>query len=65
MLDLVYVIGILAVFALVGVIAKGVEKLAPKPRGTSGSRAAISEDIMGPRPGGSGLRAAKVGGGRG
>jgi hypothetical protein len=26
-LDLVYVIGILAVFTLVGVIAKGVEKL--------------------------------------
>lgn len=43
-LDLVYVIGILAVFALVGVIAKGVEKLAPTPR-TSGPRAAISEDV--------------------
>ncbi|WP_204162021.1 MULTISPECIES: hypothetical protein [unclassified Rathayibacter] len=44
MLDLVYVIGVLAVFALVGVIAKGVEKLAPTPR-ASGPRAAISEDV--------------------
>jgi len=40
-LDLVYVIGILAVFALVGVIAGGVERLgppAPRPapaRGTT------------------------------
>ncbi|WP_162238986.1 MULTISPECIES: hypothetical protein [unclassified Rathayibacter] len=43
MLDIIYVIGVLAVFALVGVIAKGVEKLAPTPRGTSGRRAATSE----------------------
>ncbi|WKK72835.1 hypothetical protein Q0F99_08115 [Rathayibacter oskolensis] len=41
MLDLVYVIGVLAVFALVGVIAKGVEKLAPRG---SGPRAATAED---------------------
>lgn len=62
MLDLLYVIGVLAVFALVGVIARGVEKLAPR---SSGPRAATREDVMGPRPGGSGLRAAKGGGGRG
>lgn len=34
MLDLVYVIGVLAVFTLVGVIAKGAEKLGPRAGGS-------------------------------
>ncbi|QHC57167.1 hypothetical protein [Rathayibacter sp. VKM Ac-2760] len=51
MLDLLFVIGVLAVFALLGLVARGVESLAPRPAG-SGPRAA--EDEAGPRAAGSG-----------
>ncbi|QHF22661.1 hypothetical protein GTU73_00630 [Rathayibacter sp. VKM Ac-2804] len=45
MLDLLSVIGVLAVFALIGVVARGVEALAPR---SAGPRAA-AEDGTGPR----------------
>lgn len=33
MLDIVYVLGVIALFALVAVVAKAVEKLGPRPGG--------------------------------
>jgi hypothetical protein len=51
-LDLLSVIGVLAVFALIGVVARGVEALAPRSAG-SGPRAA-TEDGTGPRSAGDG-----------
>lgn len=44
MLDLAYVIGIIAVFVLVGLIAKGVEKLGPRARGSARREAAGGEE---------------------
>lgn len=44
MLDVVYLLGILAVFALVGLIAKGVEKLGPPAQVSSVRDAAGREE---------------------
>ncbi|SFR68947.1 hypothetical protein SAMN05428970_0559 [Agromyces sp. CF514] len=46
MLDVVYILGILAVFALVGLIARGVEKLGP-PAPVSAHREAMTREERG------------------
>jgi len=43
-LDLVFVIGVLAVFTLVGVIAKGVERLGPRAAGSDARAARTGGD---------------------
>ena len=43
-LDIVTLLGILAVFAVVGLIAKGVEKLGPPARGSARREAAGGEE---------------------
>lgn len=35
MLDVIYILGIIAVFVLIGLIGKGVEKLGPRARGSA------------------------------
>ncbi|MFF2389054.1 hypothetical protein [Agromyces sp. NPDC058104] len=44
MLDIVTLIGILAVFVVVGLIAKGVEQLGPRARGSARREAAGGEE---------------------
>ncbi|WP_227820195.1 hypothetical protein [Agromyces aureus] len=44
MLDVVYILGIIAVFVLVGLIARGVEKLGPRARGSAVREAAGREE---------------------
>ena len=46
MLDVIYLAATLALFALVGLIAKGVEKTGPRPRG-SAHREAMSREERG------------------
>jgi hypothetical protein len=45
-LDVIYLAATLALFALVGLIAKGVERTGPRPRG-SAQRAAMSGEERG------------------
>ena len=44
MLDVVYILSIIAVFVVVGLIAKGVEKLGPRARGSARREAAGGEE---------------------
>ena len=44
MLDIVYLLGIIAVFVVVGLIARGVEKLGPRARGAARREAAGGEE---------------------
>ena len=46
MLDVIYLVATLALFALVGAIAKAVEKLGPRPGG-SAQRPALSREEQG------------------
>lgn len=44
MLDVIYILGIIAVFAVVALIARGVEKLGPRARGSARREATGGEE---------------------
>ncbi|WP_157426786.1 hypothetical protein [Agromyces salentinus] len=44
MLDLIHVAAVLAVFVVIGLIAKGVERLGPQPRSSTSREASRGED---------------------